>query len=185
MNDAGLSETFDAERLNELVSKVYTEMKRLAAYHLQNERPNHTLRPTELVHEVYVLLRKQHSLEFQDRVYFLSFASSIMRRVLVNYAKRRKRIKRGEGKENVLLDEIREKTLVEFGQTQVDVIALERVLLELAERDARAVKIVEMRFYGGLTFEEIACVLEISLSTVMREWRFARNWLFRNLSGSG
>lgn len=181
-SETDLLEEFDVERLNELLPKVYTELKRLAAYHLQNERPNHTLRPTELVHEVYLLLRKQHSLDLNDRVYFVSIASSIMRHVLVNYAVRRKRKKRGAGKEEVSIDEIAEKTLVEFGQTEVDVIALEKVLVELARRDARAVKIVEMHFYGGLTFEEITRVLDISLSTVMREWRFARNWLYQNLN---
>jgi len=81
LNEVDVSKAFDAERLNELVTKVYTELKRLAAYHLQNEQPNHTLCPTELVHEVYLLLRKQHSLDLNDRVYFLSIASSIMRRV--------------------------------------------------------------------------------------------------------
>jgi RNA polymerase sigma factor (TIGR02999 family) len=183
-DEAALSGAFDAERLNAFITKVYTELRRLAAYHLQNERPNHTLRPTELVHEVYLLLRRQHSLDIDDRVYFLSIASSIMRRVLVNYAKHRKRLKRGEGKEDVPLDRIEEKTIIGFDKSEVDVIALERVLLELAERDARAVKIVEMHFYGGLTFEEIARILNVSLSTVMREWRFARNWLYRNLDRS-
>ena len=183
MNEADLAKAFAGERLNEIVTKVYTELKRLAAYHLQNERPNHTLRPTELVHEVYLLLQRQHSLNLDDRVYFLSVASSIMRRVLVNYAIHRRRKKRGEGNENVPFDQIEEKTLVGFEQTEVDIIALEKVLLELAKRDARAVKIVEMHFYGGLTFEEIARILDVSLSTVMREWRFARNWLYRNLHG--
>jgi RNA polymerase sigma factor (TIGR02999 family) len=181
-SETDLLEEFDAERLNELLPKVYTELKRLAAYHLQNERTNHTLRPTELVHEVYLLLRKQHSLDLNDRVYFVSIASSIMRRVLVNYALHRKRIKRGEGKDVFPLDQIKEKTLFGFEQTEIDVIALETVLLELAKRDARAVKIVEMRFYGGLTFDEIARILGISLSTVMREWRFARSWLYQKLN---
>lgn len=184
VNEADFLEAFDPEKLNEIVSKAYTELKRLAAYHLHNERPNHTLRPTELVHEVYLLLRKQHSLDLSDRVYFVSVASSIMRRVLVNYAKHRKRIKRGEGKEIFSLNEIKEKTLIGFEQIEVDVIALERALLELAKRDARAVKIVELHFYGGLDFEEIARVLDVSRSTVMREWRFARNWLYRNLNRS-
>lgn len=183
-HDVDLSRSFDAERLNELVTKVYTELRRLAAYHLQNERPNHTLRPTELVHEAYLLLRKQHSPDLNDRIYFLSLASSIMRRVLVNYAKHRSRKKRGEGREAVPLDNIKQKTLIGFEQIEVDVIALETALLELAERDARAAKIVEMHFYGGLTFEEIAQLLSISLSTVMREWRFTRNWLYRNLNRS-
>lgn len=183
IDEADFLEAFGDENLNELIPKVYTELKRLAAYHLQNERPNHTLRPTELVHEVYLLLRKQHSLGFDDRVYFLSVASSIMRRVLVNYAIHRQRKKRGEGNELLQFDQIEEKTLIGFEQTEVDIIALETVLLELQKRDARAVKIIEMHFYGGLTFDEIACVLGVSRSTVMREWRFARNWLYRNLHG--
>jgi RNA polymerase sigma factor (TIGR02999 family) len=184
INEADFFEAFDDEDLNKLIPKVYTELKRLAAYHLHNERPNHTLRPTELVHEVYFLLRKQHSLNLYDRVYFMSVASSIMRRVLVNYAVHRKRKKRGAGNENIPFDAIEERTLVSFQHSEVDVIALEKSLIELAKRDAQAVKIVEMHFYGGLTFEEIAGILGVSLSTVMREWRFARNWLYRNLNGS-
>ncbi|MGI8641326.1 MAG: ECF-type sigma factor [Pyrinomonadaceae bacterium] len=185
ISETDLLGTFDVGRLNELVTKVYTELKRLAAYHLQNERPNHTLHPTELVHEVYLLLHKQHSLNLNDRVYFLSVASSIMRRVLVNYAIHRKRKKRGEGVEDIPFDAVGERTLIGFEQSEIDVIALEEVLIALAKLDAQAMKIVELHFYGGLTFEEIARFLGISLSTVMREWRFARNWLYRNLYGNG
>lgn len=175
--------SFKDRRLDKLVTEVYAELKRLASYHMQNERPNHTLRPTEIVHEVYLLLRKQHSLDLYDRVYFLSIASSIMRRVLVNYAKHRGRKKRGEGIEKVPLDAV-EQTLIDFEENQVDVIALEKGLLELQTLDAEAVKIIELRFYGGLTFEEIAGLLGVSLSTVMREWRFARNWLYRKLTAA-
>lgn len=178
------AETFEGKDLDKLIPEVYAELKRLAAYHLHNERPNHTLRPTELVHEVYLLLHKQHSLNLNDRVYFLSIASSIMRRVLVNYAKWRRRKKRGEGKENFPLDALDEKTLINFEQNEVDVIALEEVLVELADHDAQAVKIIELHFYGGLTFDEIAQLLDISLSTVMREWRFARNWLYKKMNSS-
>ncbi len=184
MNEDDFLALFADEELNELVPKVYAKLKRLAAYHMQNERPNHTLRPTELVHEVYLLLHKQHSINLNDRVYFMSIASSIMRRVLVNYAIHRRRKKRGEGKENIPLDEIEKKTLIGFEQSEIDVIALEKALVELARRDAQAVKIIEMHFYGGLTFEEIARLLSVSLSTVMREWRFARNWLYQNLNRS-
>ncbi|MDQ3711861.1 MAG: ECF-type sigma factor [Acidobacteriota bacterium] len=184
-NEDDFFAALDDKDLDKLVPEVYAELKRLAAYHLHNERPNHTLRPTELVHEVYLLLHRQHSLDLNDRVYFLSVASSIMRRVLVNYAKHRKRKKRGEGRENLPLNALDEKTLIDFEQSEVDVIALEEVLVELAKRDAQAVKIIELHFYGGLTFEEIAQLLDVSLSTVMREWRFARNWLYRNLHGSG
>lgn len=171
----------EGQDLDKLIPEVYVELRRLAAYHLHNERPNHTLRPTELVHEVYLLLHKQHSFDVNDRVYFLSIASTIMRRVLINYAKWRRRKKRGEGIENIPLDALGEKTLIGFEQNEIDVIALEEVLIELANRDVQAVKIIELHFYGGLTFEEIARLLDVSLSTVMREWRFARNWLFRKL----
>ena len=184
-NEVDFLKTLDDKDLDKLVPEVYAELKRLAAYHLHNERPNHTLRPTELVHEVYLLLHKQHSLDLNDRVYFLSIASTIMRRVLVNYALRRKRKKRGEGRGNLSLSAAEEKTLIDFEQNEVDVIALEEVLIELAKRDAQAVKVIELHFYGGLTFEEIARLLDVSLITVMREWRFARNWLYRNLYGNG
>ena len=119
--------TFDDNDLNNLIPEVYNELKRLAAYHLHNERPNHTLRPTELVHEVYLLLHRQHSLKVDDRVYFLSVSSSVMRRVLVNYAKWRKTQKRGEDAESIPFDTISEPTLIGFEQSEIDVIALEKV----------------------------------------------------------
>ena len=169
--------------VDHLVPLIYSELKRLAAYHLKNERPNHTLSPTELVHEVFLVLRKQHSLDFQDRKYVLTIASSIMRRVLVNYAKYRKRKKRGEGKEEVHLDDVGDITFVTFERSTIDVIVLEDALNRLAKLDPRQVRIVELRFYGGLTFDEIAEVLGISLRTVMREWKFARTWLYKEIAG--
>ncbi len=183
-NEDNFNKTFSGNSLNRLIPEVYTELNRLAAFHLKSERPNHTLRPAELVHEAYLLLRKQHSLDVNDRVYFLYLASSTMRRVLVNYAKRRKRIKRGEGRENIPLDELSEKTLINFEENKVDVIALEKLLIKLAKGDAQAVKIIELYFYGGLTFDEIAQVLGVSSRTVMREWRFAKTWLYQELKGS-
>ena len=175
---------FNDEDLNKLVPEVYTELKRLAAHHLKNERPNHTLRPTELVHEVYLRLREQHSLNLNDRAYFLSVASTMMRRVLVNYARRKRRKKRGEGNAPMPLITLNERTLVEFKQDTFDLLELEDALNELARRYARGVKIIELYFYGGLTFEEIAGILKISLRTVMREWRFAKTWLYRKLKRS-
>ncbi|MEJ7698457.1 MAG: ECF-type sigma factor [Pyrinomonadaceae bacterium] len=177
------NKTLCNKNLDKLIPEVYSELKRLAAFHLQNERPNHTFRPADLVHESYLLLHKQHSLDVNDRVYFLYLASSTMRRVLVNYAKRRKRIKRGEGREHIPLDELSEKTLIDFEENKVDVIALEKLLIKLAKRDAQAVKIIELYFYGGLTFDEIAQVLGVSSRTVMREWRFAKTWLYQELKG--
>lgn len=107
-----------------------------------------------------------------------------MRRVLVNYAKWRRSKKRGEGRGNIPLDVLDEKTLIGFEKSEVDVTALEETLIELANRDAQAVKIIELHFYGGLTFDEIAGLLGVSLSTVMREWRFARNWLYKKMNCS-
>lgn len=184
MTSAGektLPETARGENLDKLVTEVYTELRRLAAYHLKNEKPHHTLRPTELVHEVYLVLQTQHSLNLHDRLKFVSVASMMMRRVLVDYAKNRNRQKRGDGVENVPLEIVEEKTLIEVENNQIDVIALEESLTELEKFDPRQVKIIELHFYGGLTFEEIARALDISLRTVMREWRFARSWLYRHL----
>lgn len=177
-----LIEALNEEALNDLLPEVYAELKRLAAYHLKRERPNHTLRPTELVHEAYLQLRKQHSLNLQDRAYFLSIASTIMRRILVNYAKQRQNKKHGgNGNAQISPVTLDDRTLVEFEQDTFDLLELEDVLNELARRDARAVKIIELYFYDGLTFAEIAEVLQISLRTVMREWRFAKAWLYRKL----
>lgn len=177
-------EAFNKAALDDLLPQVYNELKRLAAYHLKNERPNHTLRPTALVHEVYLQLLKQHSLNLNDRAYFLSIASTLMRRVLVNYAKRRARKKRGEGNADVSLITLNEKTFIAFKEDIFDLLELENALNELARYDARGVKIIELYFYGGLTYAEIAEVLSISTRTVMREWRFAKTWLYMKLKRS-
>lgn len=170
--------------LDNFIPKAYAELRRLAAYHLRFERPNHTLRPTDLVHEVYLRLKDQYSLNLDDRAAFFTAASSMMRRILVNHAKRRNRIKRGAGVENVTLDEGLGQTLVSMEQRLFDVLALDEALVNLANLDPRQVRIVELHFYGGLTFDEIAGILDISLSTVQREWRMARNWLYLQVSPS-
>ncbi len=176
---------WNTEALDQIMPQVYTELKRLAAYHLKNEKPNHTLSPTAIVHEVYLVLRKQHSLDMHERKYFLQLASSMMRRILVNYAKYRKRQKRGQGISEVPFSEIPEITLIQFEEEKVDVIALEEVLKRLELKDLRMGRIVELRFYGGMTFEEIAELLEISSRTAIRDWHFARTWLYKNLNGGG
>jgi len=173
------------QELDNFIPKAYAELRRLAAYHLRFERPNHTLRPTDLVHEAYLRLKDQYSLNLDDRTAFFTAASSMMRRILVNHAKRRNRIKRGSGIENVTLDEGPGQTLVSMEQRSLDVIALEEALLNLAKLDLRQVLIVELHFFGGLTFDEIAGILDISLSTVQREWRIARNWLYLQVSATG
>ncbi len=172
---------WNTDSLDKLLPRVYSELRRLAAYHLRNERANHTLTPTEIVHEVYMLLRKQHSLDLRDRKYFFAIASSIIRRLLVNYARSRKRMKRGGGKLVELTEDIKDVTLVEFEKKTIDIIALERALVKLGNRDEQLVRIVELRYFGGLTGEETAELLEISKSTVDRHWVFAKNWLYREL----
>ncbi len=184
-NPGGKSESgIDAynSELDRLLPEIYAKLRRIAAHHLKNERPNHTLSPTDLVHEAFLILRRQHSLDLDDRKYVLAIASSLMRRVLVNYAKFRRRKKRGDGKDAIHLDEVGELTFVTFERSTIDVIVLENALERLEKRDPRQVKIVEMHFFGGLTFDEIAELLGISLRTVMREWKFARTWLYKEIA---
>ncbi|MBX3283590.1 MAG: sigma-70 family RNA polymerase sigma factor [Acidobacteria bacterium] len=166
--------------LNALVPAIYAELRKVAAYHLRRERPNHTLQPTDLVNEVFLVLKKQHSLDLDDRRYVVSLASVMMRRILYNYAKARNRYKRGNGR-NIPLDEAQSVTLAGFDHTLIDIIALEAALVELANNDPDQVRIVELHFYGGLTFEETAAVMGISLRTVNRKWKFARAWLYNKL----
>jgi len=161
--------------------KAYAELRRLAAYHLRFERPGHTLRPTDLVHEAYIRLRRQHSIEGFSRVQFMSLASLMMRRILVNHARRRGRQKRGDGVVDVPIELADGRTQIGFADHQVDILALEEALVRLAKFDPRQVQIVEFHFFGGLQFDEIAELLGISRSTVMREWRLARNWLYLQL----
>lgn len=171
-------------RLDSLMPKAYAELRRLAAYHLRLERSGHTLRPTDLVHEAYLRLRQQHSIDAASRVEFMSLASMMMRRILVDHAKRRGRQKRGNGVADVPIDDAAARTQIDIAEQQVDVLALEEALVKLAKLDPRQVQIVEFHFFGGLTFDEIAELLGVSLSTVMREWRLARNWLYLQLKTS-
>lgn len=159
---------------------IYAELRRLAAFHLRHERPNHTLQPTELVNEVFLLLRSQHSLNATDRSYVLTLASTMMRRVLYNYARSRNRQKRSGGR-NISIEDAGPLTLAGFEHDLVDILALEAALGELGEIDPLQVRIVEMHFFGGLTFEEVASVLDVSLSTVNRNWRFSKAWLLNKL----
>jgi RNA polymerase sigma factor (TIGR02999 family) len=163
--------------LDELLPLVYDELKRIAAKQLSFERPNHTLQATALVNEAYLLLVNQHSVDFTNRLHFFSIASEAMRRILVNYAVAKKAQKRGAGETLLSLDEV-----VSFPNRQdVDLILLDEVLTELAEMDAEQAKIVEMKFFGGLTNEEIAEFMNISVSTVKREWSSARAWMLTQM----
>ena len=168
------------QSLETILPLVYDELKRIAAYKLSLERANHTLQPTALVHEAYLRLAAQHSVKWNSRAHFFALASEMMRRILVNYALDRKAKKRNEGKTCIALDEA--ENLAQSGGGEIDLIFLDNALKELAEFDPAAARVVELKFFGGLTNEEAAEVLGVSDSTVKRDWRMARAWLADKLT---
>ena len=162
---------------DELVTLVYGELRRLAESYLRHERPDHTLQPTALVHEAYMRLVEQKSIEWQSREHFIGVAATMMRRILVNHAVRRKREKRGGGGLRLSLEAAdRLLTGAEIGLT-----ALDEALDNLAMDYPQESRTVELRFFGGLSIAETARVLSVSDTTVERDWRFARAWLAREL----
>ena len=168
---------------DELFPLVYQELRRLAAYLLHGEPPNRPADSTSLVHEAYLRLVNQHKADWQDRAHFCAVAAQAMRRILVDHARRRKREKRGGGRDQVPLDSAL--ILVETA-ARTDVEALDEALTRLAALNGRAAQTVEMRFFGSLTVDETAAALGLSVSTVEREWRYARSWLYSELAdGSG
>jgi len=163
----------DRAALDELLPLVYRELRQIAARHLAQERPGHTLQATALVHEVYLRLIDQHSVDWRNRAHFFSIAAEMMRRILVNHAVGRRAQKRGSGETLLSLDEV-----ISFPNRQdVDLILLDEALTRLAELDPLQARIVEMRFFAGLKVEEVAAVLGVSDSEVKREWRSAKAWL--------
>lgn len=163
----------DRESLDRLLPLIYDELRRVAANQLQRERADHTLQATALVHEAYLRLLEQREVDWQNRAHFFSIAAEMMRRILVNYAVGRNAQKRGMGAARLSLDEA-----ISFSdENDLDLVSLDEALKQLAEYDAGAARIVELRFFGGLTIEETAEVLGISDSTVKREWRMAKAWL--------
>jgi len=165
--------------LARLMPLVYDELRRLAALHLRTERADHTLQPTALVHEAYLLLLKQEKREWQDRALFFQVAAQMMRRVLVDYARQHHRAKRGGSAIKVSLEDV---SLFAKGRA-AEVLAVDESLNRLAVKDARQAQVVELRFYGGLTVEETASVLKISPKTVKRDWNVARAWIYGQLKG--
>jgi RNA polymerase sigma factor (TIGR02999 family) len=167
------------QSLDEFLPLVYDELKKIAGYKLSLERKNHTLQATALVHEAYMRMIDQHSVDWKNRSHFFAIASEMMRRILVNYAESHNAKKRGEGNTMISLDDAEN---LAVAKAEVDLIFLDNALNELAEFDATQAKIVEMKFFGGLTNEEVAEVLGVSDSTVKREWRMARAWLTTKLT---
>jgi RNA polymerase sigma factor (TIGR02999 family) len=168
----------DDEALRAVLPLVYDELRRVAHHHLQKERPDHTLQSTALVHETYLRLEKQGAGQFQNREHFVAVCAQLMRQILVEYARSRNAAKRDGGYRLTLDDGLAFKT------RSVDMVALDDALNELAKLDALQSRIVELRFFGGLSIEETSRVLNISPTTVKRYWTTARLWLHHELSKS-
>jgi RNA polymerase sigma factor (TIGR02999 family) len=167
----------DQAAAEQLLPLVYGELRRIAARQLRRERGNHTLQATAIVNEAYVRLAGQADLQWPSRAHFFAFAAKLIRRILVDYARNRNRAKRGGGCERVTLVEAADLAL----EKSPDLVALEEALSELERVDPRKATVVELKFFGGLTLEEIAGELGVSAETVSREWRRARAWLYSAL----
>jgi RNA polymerase sigma factor (TIGR02999 family) len=157
-----------------LIPIVFTELRRLARHHLRNERLGHTLQPTALVNEAYIRLAGFNRMDWQSRSHFLGMASGLMRQILIDYARKRQSLKRGGDKAFVELDENR---ALLSPQQSVELIELDRALQELEKMNPRHAKIVELRYFGGLSVEEAAEAMSVAPITVKRDWAAARAWL--------
>ncbi len=168
----------DPQALEEFLPKVYGELHRLAAGYFHGESSGHTLQATALVHEAYLRLVDQKQVKWQNRAHFFGVAARMMRRILVDHARRRKAEKRGGEAQHLSLDEARDAGV----SPNLDLLSLDRALTELAAFDPEQSRIVELRFFAGLKVPEVAEVLSVSPATVKREWSAARAWLFRRLN---
>jgi RNA polymerase sigma-70 factor (ECF subfamily) len=169
----------DEQALPTLMSVVYPELRRIARQHLGRRPAGHTLESAALANEAYLRLIRAGGIRCENRVHFLALCSQIFRRILVDYARHRGYVKRGGDAVHVPLDDV----LVGAQAHGVEVLALDEALESLAKIDARKVRVVELRYFGGLSVEETAEVLEISPETVKRDWKMAKAWLFRALTG--
>ena len=168
----------DKAALDKLVPLVQAELRRRAHHYMRQERPGHTLQTSALVNEAYLQMVDQKGIRWQDRAHFFATAAQVMRHVLVDYARRNARAKRGGDAHQTSLDEV---ALVS-NERGADLVALDEALSELATLDPRKSKIVELRYFGGLTIEETAEVMTVSAMTVRREWRAAKAWLYQTLN---
>jgi RNA polymerase sigma factor (TIGR02999 family) len=167
----------DREALERLTPIVQAELHRIARRYLSKERPGHTLQPTALVNEAYIRLIDWNNVRWENRAHFFGVSAQLMRRILVDFARRRPHLKNVEIR-HVAVDE----AFIVPAQRDADLVALDEALTALAEIDVRKARIVELRFFGGLSFEEAAEVMKLSRITIVREWNKAKVWLFRELS---
>ena len=170
----------DQAARDELMPLVYEELRRLAHRYMDRERPGHTLQTSALVNEAYLRLIDQNDVHWQNRAHFFGIAAQMMRRILVDYARKRRYDKRGGGARTVPLDD----AMIVSDERAADVVALDDALKSLAELDPRKSQIVELRFFGGLSIEETAEVLAVSPGTVMRDWTLAKAWLRREMTAT-
>jgi RNA polymerase sigma factor (TIGR02999 family) len=170
----------DKQALEELLPLIYNELRHLAHNFLYRERPGHTLQTTALVHEAYLKLIDQRDAHWQNRAHFFAIAAQAMRRILIDNARKHAAAKRGGGAEKVSLDDAAEISL----EPDSSLLALDEALHALAELDPEQSRIIELRYFGGLTIEETAEVLKVSPATVKREWTMARAWLYKAIAAS-
>ena len=167
----------NAQALDQLLPAVYSELHRIAMRQMRNERADHTLNATALVHEAYIKLADQNQISWQNRAHFFAISSRVMRQILISYARKHNAEKRGGGAPDTLL----EGKEIALNERADELLALDEALTRLSALDERLAQVVEYRFFGGLTIEETASVLEISTMTVKRDWNKAKAWLYREL----
>jgi len=170
----------DQAALDELLPVVYDELRRLARSYLRRERPDHTLQATALVHEAYLRLIDQNQVTWQNRAHFFGIAAQMMRRILVDFARQRPRADKNTEVQHLSLED----AMTLPAGNDPDLLALDEALKTLAEMDERKCRIVELRFFGGLSVDETAEVMKVAPITVMREWNKAKAWLYRELSSN-
>jgi len=169
----------DRKALEAILPLMYDELRRLARYHLRQQRPNHTLQTTALVHEAYLRLAQEEKLEVESRAHFLGIAAQLMRWILVDYERNRRAAKRGSGVTRLTLDDV---AVPGSPGQDVDILALDEALDRLAKMDSKQSQIIELRYFGGLSIEDTSEFLGISPATVKRSWASARAWLLREMS---
>jgi RNA polymerase sigma-70 factor, ECF subfamily len=167
----------DQTALDKLLPAVQPELRRIARRHMAGERPGHVLQPTALVNEAYLRLTASKDVQWQGRAHFFAVAAQVMRRILVDYARERARIKRGGGAFRISLSDVDHLAILQ----RTDLVALDDALNALEKFDRRKSKVIELRFFGGLSLQETADVLQVSVGTVRRDWSLARAWLYREL----